>query len=123
MKSQSSYELVVLIAFLIAISVGIILLFQTQFPVSSTSSQRKIEDVCKNVATKINTVYQYGAGSEQNTTLPAMLENQDYTVAVADQLVICRLGSFSSIESLLTNNVKNATNNQSFEIPKRQIRI
>ena len=113
----------VLVAFLIAIAVGFILLFQNQFTVLKSSKQIRIENICINVAEKINTVYGFGVGTQQNITLPADIQNESYTITVTNQTVVCRTGEFSSIENLLTDKVRNTTANQPFEIPKRQIKI
>ena len=123
MKSQASFELMILVTFLIAISIGVILLFQSQFITFGTISQTKVGDVCANIADKINAAYSYGFGYEQNTTLPSSIENQNYTITVTNQTVVCIAGESSSIENLLTNNIRNTTSNQPFQIPIKQIKI
>jgi|SRR3990172_4931611 len=123
MKSQASLEFMVLLGFMIAISIGFILLFQTQFPSFGGSGQTQIGDVCANVAEKINSAYEYGFGYEQNITLPSTIENQNYTITVTNQTVICAVGEFGSLQNLIAKNVKNTTNNQPFQIPIRQIKI
>ena len=123
MKAQASFELMILIAFLIAISLGFILLFQSQFVTTGTFSRIKIEDICTNVAEKINNAFEYGFGYEQNITLPIALDNQSYTITVTNQTVVCEFGESTSIENLLTNNVRNATSSQPFQISPRTIKV
>ncbi len=123
MKAQASFEVLVLIAFLIGISAAYISFFRVQFPETGTATQTKIGDICSNVAGKINTAHELGYGFQHNMTLPIEIDNQSYSITVANQTVICRRGDYTLIENLLTSRVNNTTGGQSFDIPKRQIKI
>jgi hypothetical protein len=123
MKSQASFEFMFLTAFLIIAATFFILLFQNQFAVAQTTLQSQLKDICANIAEKINEAFTYGDGFEENITLPSSLENNTYSVIVTNQSVVCRVSDTDVIERFLTNNVKNATSNQPFIIPTRQIKI
>jgi len=124
MKGQASFEIMMLIAFLIIISTFYITAFRDQFQTFYIDNQNKLEVICADLADEINSAVSYGNGFTSNTTLPSQINGQNYKILVqSNSSMICILNNLTAFENILSKNITNQTSIPPFYVPIREIKV
>lgn len=85
--------------------------------------QKKIENICSDVANKINSAVYFGFGFTQNVSLPEQIYGLNYSITVYNGTLLCRYDKYVIIEKFITNSTTNTTHDPPFELPRREIKI
>lgn len=123
MKGQASYELMILIAFLIMISVLYVSAFRNQFQPDIVEKQEKINNICSDIANKINNAIYFGHGFVQTVNLPDKINDLNYSITVYNDFISCKIDDYGSMQNFIAENITNTTHNPPFELPIREIKI
>jgi hypothetical protein len=125
MKGQVSMEFMIISFVVLSI---LLLVFatasRTQFFSQETQLQRKVKDICENVADKINKAIYYGGGFSQGIFIPDKVYGNNYTIKVENnRTLVCSTEKFSIVKIFVENKIENETSVPPFFIEKGSVVI
>lgn len=124
MKGQASMELITMVLAILVIIIAFFLAsFSRESSIRDDETQRKLNSVCNDVATKIDRAVFFGNGFTQNVTLPGRIFDLQYSIDVYNRTLLCKAGKFNRIEMFTADRITNTTNYPPFSIPIRQITV
>lgn len=125
MKAQVSLEFLIIstiILFILSIFLGVTA--TNQIRSQETQVQRRVQDICQNVAEKISKTVYYGKGFYQQAVLPPDIYGNDYNIRVENnQTLVCSTEKFSIIKIFVENKIENETSGIPFFIGTGEISI
>jgi len=105
-EGQASVEFLILfVLFLVAIIFAMTVSINRSHVISNAQQDLEVNMVLGSMASKINIAYLEGDGFSMNVTLPERILREEYTVEVASNEVIIRIGTKAYVEYILTTNV------------------
>lgn len=111
MKGQVSFEFMIISLIVLSI---LLLVFatttKTQIDSQENIMQRRVANLCQDLAEKINKVIYYGKGFNHELELPNNIYGIDYNLKIQNnKTLVCSTEKFSIVKIIIENEIRNET--------------
>ena len=111
MKGQVSFEFMIITLIVLSI---LLLVFatttKTQIDSQQDLMQRRIANLCQDLAEKIDKAIYYGRGFSQELDLPNNIYGIDYNIKIQNnKTLVCSTEKFSIVKIIIENEIRNET--------------
>jgi len=118
MKGQVSFEFMIISLIVLSI---LLLVFatttKTQIDAQENIMQRRVANLCQDLAEKINKVIYYGKGFTHELDLPNNIYGIDYNLKIQNnKTLVCSTEKFSIVKIIIENKIRNETTQVPFFI-------